>query len=182
MKRIFYGLALAALATVAQAHPSNRVHYHQDDGSVVYSRVFRPVVETSYETDRYGRQIRVETTTTCARTRVNHRNNHLRCLAERVTERRFVERARAEIEPVVTRRIERDQYGRKIIVTTTQTCTETVHTRSGNLRCENWETRVDREYVRRGRGDRSFDLNGDGKAEAWEHVLVESFREVLDSN
>lgn len=184
MKKLLIAVALLG-AFGAQAHPSNRVHYHNDDGTVTYSRSFRPVTETTYETDRFGRTVRVETTTTCTRVRINPRNNHLRCLDEETSVQRFVERdrPRAEIDPVVRRHVERDPYGRRIIVTTTHTCTDVRwHYAQNEPRCYNWETSTTRELVRRRPRDNSLDLNGDGRTEGWERLLVDSFRDVLDGN
>jgi hypothetical protein len=190
MKKFLLAAALAVTALGASAHQSNRIHYHNDDGTVTFSRGFESKTETTYERDRYGRTIRVETTTSCGQTRVNPRNNHLRCLDEDVTVRRYIESGpvaggpnRPSIDPVVYRSVERDQYGRRVIVTTTYTCSDARWNPSRTeALCFDWDQQVEREVVRRQPRSNSLDLNGDGRTDGWERLLFQSFREVLEDN
>ena len=190
MKSIFVAVAALTLSLGALAHPAGRVHYHNEDGTVVYSRTFEPKVETTYERDNRGRRIRVETTTRCVDSRINPRNRHLRCLDEDTTVRRVVEGGpvvggpnRPDIEPLVYRHIERDNQGRRVIVTTTYTCTDARWSpdRTQAL-CFSWHTDVDHDVVRRQPRSNSLDLNGDGRTDGWERLLFEGFREVLENN
>lgn len=185
MKKIVLSLVLAAASLtapfVASAHWHTRVHYHSDDG-VVYSNTIRPTVDVTFETDRNGRRVRVETTTRCVRDRLNSRNNHLRCLQERTSVRRLiVDEAGPVIDPIIERRIIRDDRGRRIIVTTTRTCTDARWNRRHEPVCFNWRTTVTREVVRRAPRSRSLDLNGDGRTDPWERLLFRSFRNALDN-
>ena len=189
MKKILLAVAAATVAFGAAAHPARSVHYHNDDGTITWSRTFEPKVETTYERDNQGRRVRVETTTRCVDTRVNPRNNHLRCLDEDTTVRRFVvddpvvgTPGRPTVEPVVYRHIERDDRGRRVIVTTTYTCTDARWSPDRRQAlCFNWNKDEDRDIVRREPRSSSMDLNGDGRTDAWERLLFEGFREVLEN-
>jgi hypothetical protein len=180
MKKTLLALALSVAALGAAAHPSNRVHYHNQNG-VNYSRVIPPDVDVTFETDARGRRVRVETTTTCVQTRVNRRNNHLRCIDEDVTVRRTFVEDRPIIDPVVYRHVERDNQGRRLIVITTYTCTDARWSpdRTTAL-CFNWDEHVEYEVVRRQPGSLSMDLDGNGRVEPWERLVFRAFREVLD--
>lgn len=185
MKKLFLALTLATAAVGASAHPKPYTHYHDwnNNGQVVIGNTFRPQVEVTTETDRYGREVRVTSTTTCVDSRRNRRNNHLRCLEEETTvERVLVERPRQSpvIEPRVQRFIERDESGRRVIVTVTDTCVRPGYQR-GEAVCYQWQRDIDREVVRRYPHDDSLDLNGDGRTDAWERLLFQKFREVLEN-
>lgn len=180
MKKIILAIAIAATSLGASAHWSNRIHYHMDDGSVKYSQTIEPSVETTFDTGRNGRRVRIETTTTCEQTRLNRRNNHLRCLLEgKIVKRTFEpDQASVTIAPIVERAIERDTYGRRVIVTTTYTCTDVRWNRREAV-CLDWDTTVTREYVRRN-NQNDYDLNGDGRTDPWERLLFQSFKNVLE--
>ena len=186
MKKLLLTLALASATIAASAHQLRSTHYHdRETGRVVIGNTIAPKVVTTYETDRWNRRIRVVETTRCTDYRVNPRNRHLRCMEEDVTTERFIERRpdmdSPRIEPVIYRTVERDNQGRRVIVITTFNCV-----RSGyNYRepvCYEWRREEERQYVRRPRGDRGLDLNGDGRTEAWEQVLFQGFREILEDN
>lgn len=190
MKKFLLAAALTIVGLGASAHPANRVHYHNDDGTITVSRSFEPVTETSYERDAAGRSLRVETTTTCTDVRINPRNNHLRCRHEQVEKRYFYDNRynppvqRPEVEPVVYRHVERDNRGRRIIVTTTYTCTDARWSPDrSQVLCFNWESEVTREVVRRRpRDNYNYDLNGDGRVDGWESLLYQGFRDLLDDD
>lgn len=174
MKKLAIAIAAALAAFGAQAHYSNRVHYHMDDGRVMYSNSIPDDVKVTFEGTGAERD-RVTTTVHCDRTRVNFRNNHLRCVRTSTS----VTRADAPVlvvAPVVQRRVEVDSNGRRVIVTTTYTCTRPVARRDGSVACLRWTSSTTREVVR---NRRSVDLNGDGKSEAWERVLFNQFRRIL---
>jgi hypothetical protein len=80
---------------------------------------------------------------------------------------------------VVDRHIERDNRGRRFIVTTTQTCVNARWNWEHRPVCLAWRTDVTRERVRRGRN--RFDLNGDGRTDPWERLLYRGFQDVLDN-
>ena len=88
MKKTFLALALATAAVTAVAHPFPSSHYHTADGRFVIGNQIAPRVSTTYETDAYGRQMLVTTTTRCTDTRINPRNNHLICREEETTTQR----------------------------------------------------------------------------------------------
>ena len=190
MKKFLLTAALIIASTGVFAHPSSRVHFHNnDEGTITYASTLAPTVDNTYERDANGRRVRVETTTRCVDIRVNPRNNHLRCLDEDTSVRRFFDDTyyqqgpRAVVDPVVYRAVERDNQGRRIIVTTTYTCSDARWSPDRRQAlCFYWEANVEREYVRRdrdGRGNR-FDLNGDGRVDGWERLVYEGFREILE--
>lgn len=187
MKKTLIAAALAVAAAGASAHVRPTTHYHADDGTVVYGNTFRPEVKVTYETDRFGRRVKVTETTTCSDVRVNRRNNHIRCLEEETTTKRELDRVvtaprpMPTIAPVVHRAVERDAAGRRWIITTTFTCDRSGYDRSGDAVCYSWSRDVDRELVRRAPRSNSFDLDGDGRTEGWERILFNSFRDALDN-
>lgn len=184
MKKTLLALALSAVAFGASAHPRDRVHYHTDEG-VIYSRAFQPDVRVHFERDQYGNRVRVVTTTRCVSTRVNLRNNHLRCMRYDTDVERTVVGGgnRPVVEPVIYRSIERDENGRRWIVTTTYTCVDARWnpTRTAAL-CFDWESDVTREPVRRQPRSASMDLDGNGVVEPWERLVYRAFDEILDED
>lgn len=186
MKKSLLAIALAVASYGAAAHVKPYTHYHDANGRVVIGNQIKPEVVVTTETDNRGREIRVTTTTTCVDTRVNRRNNHLRCMEEETTvERRVVDRPRGNVTPVieprVQRYIERDSQGRRVIVTVTDTCTRPAY-QNGREVCYRWERDIDREIVRRVPRSSSLDLDGDGRTNAWERLLYQGFRDALDNN
>jgi len=189
MKKTLLALALAvATMGTASAHRLQSTHYHTDEGRVVMGNTIAPEVEVTYETDRWGRRIKVTETTTCVETRVNRRNRHLRCLEEETEVTRVVDRPAHQpaptMEPRIQRFIERDNYGRHVLITVTDTCTRPSW-QDGRQVCYRWERDIDREYVQWDRMDRdrgNFDFNGDGRTDGWERLLYQSFRDVLENN
>lgn len=193
MKKILLAVSLTLASIGAYAHPDSRIHYHNQDRSVVFARSFEPKVESTYERGANNRRVRVDTTTTCTNVRVNPRNNHLRCLNEETTVQRYYDRGNnrpdvrpvepPQIEPVIYRDVERDRNGRTTIVTTTYTCEDSRWSpdRSQAL-CFNWDRNITRETVKRQPHSQSLDLNGDGRVDQWERVIYQSFRDILDDN
>ncbi|WP_407304116.1 hypothetical protein [Acinetobacter sp.] len=92
MIKALTAIALAVVALGASAHPFPTTHYHDNNGRVVIGNQFFPQVTTSYERDRYGRRVRVETTVRCIRVDRSPRNNHLVCREERRKINRFIDR------------------------------------------------------------------------------------------
>lgn len=176
MKKLLLAAVLAVTALGASAHWSNRVHYHNDDGSISFSTMFEPDVDVRYERDSRGRVWRVETTTTCTDTDIDRRN-HLYCLDEEVTVRRFRD-AVPVIRPIVERHIERIGRNRIVIVTTTRTCIEPRWNRNRVAVCDRWRVDVTREVIRRDRRNQ-FDLDDDGRTEPWERLLFRQFRSII---
>jgi hypothetical protein len=186
MKKTILAITLALASMGASAHQRPTTHYH-DDGRVVYGNYIAPKVEVTNERDRYGRDIRVTTTTSCVDQRVNRRNNHLRCREQETrVERQVIDRphhpAMPNIEPHVQRFIERDHAGRRFIVTVTDTCERPGYNRRGEPVCYAWNRTIDRDYVRWNRHQRDLDLDGDGRTNAWEQLLYQGFREILENN
>lgn len=182
MKKTLLALALA-VATIgtASAHRAPSTHYH-DDGRVVYANRIAPKVDVRTETDRLGRQVRVTTTTTCVDHRINRRNNHIRCVEEETrVDRDVISRPAPTIEPRIQRFVERDASGRRWIVTITDTCTRPAW--QGNQEvCYRWERDVDRRPVRWNRDRNRVDLDGNGESDAWERLLFQGFREILEND
>lgn len=188
MKNTILALALAVAAVgTASAHPQRYTHYHDTNGRVVIGNQILPKVVVTTEEDRFGRDVRVTTTTRCVDHRVNRRNNHINCREEETrVEREIIDRPRgnygnAVIEPRVQRFVERDNQGRRVIVTVTDTCTRTGYQR-GEAVCYNWDRDIDRTVVRWNRDRNRLDLDGDGRSDAWERLLYQGFRDVLESN
>lgn len=184
MKKTLLALAVAvATLGTASAHPLRTTHYH-DGNRVVIGNAIAPKVDVRYETDRLDRRVKVTTTVTCVDTRVNRRNNHLRCVEEDTEVTREIERPRnqppASIEPRVQRHIERDADGRRYIVTITDTCTRPAW-QNGQEVCYRWERDIDRQPVRWNRDRNRLDLDGDGRTNPWEALLYQGFRDALEN-
>jgi len=180
MKQALTAVALAVAALGASAHPLPQAHQHVGDTVVMGTQV-APKVVTTYETNDDGQRIRVVTTTTCTDTRLSSQN-HVICTDTTTRVQRFIDqRPPAKVADVVTRKIERDRYGRRWIVTTTKTCQEAKYDDNGKAVCTDWDTDTDRELVRRRRWSRSMDLDGDGVTNGWERLLYQTFRHTLDN-
>ncbi len=203
MKKSLLAIALTVAAFGASAHVRPYTHYHADDGRVVIGNTIAPEVEVTTETNRNGREVRVTTTTTCTDTRINRRNHHLICVEEETSVQREIVRRRgpyntpnggyqgnqgnqwnngnAVVVPRIQRYVEVDSQGNRVIVTVTDTCT-----RSGfqgdEAVCYRWERDVDRQPVRWNRDRNNLDLDGDGKTNAWEQLLYQGFRNVIENN
>lgn len=188
LKQTILAVALAAVSFGASAHRLPTTHYH-DGNRVVLGNTIAPVVETSYDTDRNGRRVRVVETTSCTDVRVDRKNNHMRCVEREVRTERFPEGRfnngpdrRPDIEDRIDRRVERDNQGRRVIVTTVDKCVDTQYDgRRGAAYCADWDRTVTREIVRRNPRSQSLDLNGDGRTDGWERILYQSFRGSLDN-
>lgn len=187
MKKSILAIAIAVASVGASADVRPYTHFHEANGRVVIGNQIPPRVVVTTEEDRRGRDVRVTTTTRCVDHRVNRRNNHLQCREEETrVDREVIDRrgdyyGRHEIEPRVQRFIERDNNGRRVIVTITDTCTRAGYQR-GEVVCYNWKRDVDRDYVRRQPRSNDFDLDGNGRTDAWERTLYQGFRDVLDNN
>lgn len=183
MKKILLAAVLALATIGVSAHPASSVHHH-DQGHVVYDNTIAPKVEVRFETDRWDRRIRVTETTRCTETRINQRNNHIRCIEEETETTRVIvdnprPRSVPSIDPVIYRVIEVDSQGRRVIITTTYTCVRSGYDDNKAV-CYRWTRDESREYVRRPQGDRGFDLNGDGRTDPWERALFQGFSDALN--